>query len=103
MDSTNSSIEILKQEGDSALDLLSRIETLEEERNSLVKERNKRLQGELTVISAKKRVDEELTRMKSIQEFVGNALLIREPKALTEFFLETIVEAFESENVFWQL
>ena len=100
MDSTNTSIEILKQEGDSALDLLSRIETLEEERNGLVKERNKRLQGELTVISAKKRVDEELTRMKSIQEFVGNALLIREPKALTEFFLETIVEAFECENVF---
>ena len=100
MDSTNTSIEILKQEGDSALDLLSHIKTLEEERNGLVKERNKRLQGELTVISAKKRVDEELTRMKSIQEFVGNALLIREPKALTEFFLETIVEAFECENVF---
>ena len=71
---------------------MSRIKTLEKERDSLEQERNKRLQGELTVIAAKKRVDEELTRMKSIQEFVGKALMIREPKALAEFFLETIVE-----------
>ena len=100
MDSTNSSIENLNQESRPSLDLLSRIKTLEEERDNLEQERNKRLQGELTVIAAKKRVDDELTRMKSIQEFVGKALMIREPKALTEFFLETIVEAFECENVF---
>ena len=100
MDSTNSSIENLNQESRPSLDLLSRIKTLEEERDNLEQERNKRLQGELTVIAAKKRVDEELMRMKSIQEFVGKALMIREPKALTEFFLETIVEAFECENVF---
>ncbi len=72
-------------------DLHARIENLEGERN-------KRLKGELAVAEAKKRVDDELLRMKSINEFVGLALKIDDSDELTELSLETIVEAFECET-----
>lgn len=76
-------------------------ETLEELRARIAhleEERSKRLQGELAVAAAKKRVDDELSRMTAIQEFVGEALKIRDADEITEIVLETIVEAFECET-----
>jgi len=76
-------------------------ETLEDLRiriASLEDERSKRLKGELAVAAAKKRVDDELQRMKAIQAFVSQALKIRNANEMTEAALETIVEAFECET-----
>lgn len=71
--------------------LLARCERLEEERN-------KRLKGELVVTAAKKRVDDELSRMRAIQSFVAQALRTNDIDEMLEIALETIVEAFECET-----
>jgi PAS domain S-box-containing protein len=72
-------------------ELLERCERLE-------KERNRRIQTEQEVISAKNRVDEELARFKIIQRFVNDALVVSRDEELIGLALEAIIEAFECET-----
>lgn len=72
-------------------ELLERCERLE-------KERNRRIQTEQEVISAKNRVDEELARFRIIQRFVNDALVVSRDEELIELALEAIIEAFECET-----
>jgi two-component system sensor histidine kinase/response regulator len=73
-------------------------EKLVEKCERLEKERNKRLKGELEIAEAKNRVDEELTRLKIIQNFVGNSIKLTSRLELIESIIESVVEAYECET-----
>ena len=65
----------------------------------LEEERNKRLKGEMLLAEAKNLVDDENTKMRAIQKFIGDSIRISDEEELIDLASELILEAFEYENV----
>ncbi|MCU7836623.1 MAG: SpoIIE family protein phosphatase [gamma proteobacterium symbiont of Taylorina sp.] len=61
-------------------------------------ERNKRLKSDMVLSQAHKQLEIENTRIKSIQEFIGEALKLNSEKDVYELTIETLIEAYQCEN-----
>ncbi len=62
-------------------------------------EKNRRIKADLALFEATKHLESENIRMQNIQDFIGNALNIHSIDEIYELMIETIIGAFECENV----
>lgn len=61
-------------------------------------ERNKRLKSDMVLSQAHKQLEIENTRIKSIQEFIGEALKLNSEEDIYELTIEALIESYQCEN-----
>ncbi|MFK5893032.1 MAG: SpoIIE family protein phosphatase [Pseudomonadota bacterium] len=61
-------------------------------------ERNKRLKSDMVLSQAHKQLEVENARVKSIQEFIGEALKFNNEEDVYELTIETLIESYQCEN-----